>query len=174
MRCPFCGADNIQGTELCQSCGSDLAGLDLPEEAGGIAGRLMTDKIASLDMTSPITLGPDETVEAAILAMREARHGCVQITDGEELIGIFSERDVLARVICPGLDPAAIELRQVMTWAPTTLTVNNPPAFAIHRMVSQGFRHLPILDSGELKGTISVRDILRYLDREFLAGAEAD
>ncbi len=168
MRCPNCGQDNIPGIELCESCGSDLAGLDIPEAGGGFAGRLMTDRIGDLDLTLPLTVTADETAEAVIARMREARHGCVQVCDGETLIGIFTERDVLSRLVRPGLDARTTRVGEMMTSRPNTLTTADPPAFAIHRMVTQGFRHLPILDRGKLAGTISVRNILRYIDREIL------
>ena len=173
MRCPYCGADNIAGTELCESCGADLAGLDIPEARDGAVGQLMTDRIADIDLTPPITATADEPVEAVILRMREARHGCVQVMDGETQVGIFTERDVMSRVLRPGLDPAGTPLAEVMTRRPMIASINEPPAHAIHRMVSQGIRHLPINRDGTLVGSISVRDILRYIDRRIL-GAEAE
>lgn len=170
MRCPYCGTDNIAGNALCESCGSDLAGLDLPEARGGFAGRLMTDQIGDLDLTTPITTTPDETVKAIVLRMREARHGCVQVLEGDRQTGIFTERDVMSRVVRRGLDPGTTSVGEVMTRWPTTLSTADPPAFAIHRMVSQGFRHLPITRAGKLAGSISVRNILRYIDRDILDG----
>ncbi|MFQ5351330.1 MAG: cyclic nucleotide-binding/CBS domain-containing protein [Thermoanaerobaculia bacterium] len=173
MRCPSCGADNIAGVELCETCGSDLAGLDVPEARGGFAGRLMTDRIRDIDLTPPITATADETVKEVVLRMREARHGCVQVLEGDRHTGIFTERDVMSRVLLPGLDPGATTVGEVMTPRPTTLSVNDPPAYAIHRMVSQGLRHLPITRGGKLVGSISVRNILRYIDREIL-GADPE
>jgi CBS domain-containing protein len=172
VRCPFCEFDNIDGVQLCESCGSELAGLDTPEARGGSVGRLMTDRIGDLELTPTLTASPDESVAEVIARMREARHGCAEILDGEKLVGIFTERDVMSRVVRPGLDAAATRVEQVMTPRPTTLGVENPPAHAIHRMVSQGFRHLPITRDGKLAGSISVRNLLRYIDREIL-GAKA-
>jgi CBS domain-containing protein len=168
VRCPYCGTNNIAGVELCDSCGSDLAGLDIPEARGGGVGRLMRDRIGDIELTPPITAATDDTVEAVVRRMREARHGSVEILDGEELIGIFSERDVMSRVVLAGLDPAATTVGEVMTPRPTTLSVDSPPAHAIYRMVSQGFRHLPITRDGKLAGSISVRNLLRYIDRDIL------
>ena len=168
MRCPYCGTDNIAGVELCESCGADLAGLDIPEARGGGVGRLMRDRIGDIDVTPPFTAAADETVAAVVTRMREARHGCVLIVDDDEPIGIFSERDVMSRVLLAGRDPGATRLGDVMTPRPTTLDEESPPAHAIHRMVAQKFRHLPITRDGKLVGSISVRNILRYVDREIL------
>ncbi len=172
MRCPFCGNDNIPGVELCESCGSELAGLDIPEADSGFAGRLMSDSLGDLELTPKAEVAPDATAAEAIERMRRERHGCVQVVDDGRLVGIFTERDVLARLVRTGLDPSTTPVSQVMTPGPTTLTSHDPPAFAIHRMVSQGFRHLPIVDGGELRGSISVRNLLRYIHSEIL-GASA-
>lgn len=173
MRCPSCGADNIAGVESCESCGSDLAGLDLPEARGGLVGRLMTDRIGDIELTPPITVSLDDTVAAVVLKMREARHGCVQVLDGERQTGIFTERDVMSRVLRRDLDPRTTPVADVMTPRPTVLSLEDPPAHAIYRMVSQGFRHLPISRDGELVGSISVRNLLRYIDGKIL-GADTD
>ena len=173
MRCPYCAAGNIAGTELCETCGADLAGLDIPERREGGVGQLLRDRIADIDPTSPITATADETVATVVERMRQARHGCVQVMDGERQTGIFTERDVMSRVLLAGLDPGTTPVGEVMTRRPTILDIDDPPAHAIHRMVSQGFRHLPITREGELVGSISVRNILRYLDRKVL-GAEAE
>ena len=173
MRCPYCGSDNIAGIELCESCGADLAGLDIPAARGGPLGRLMGDRIGDLELTPPVTATADETVEAVIRRMREARHGAVEIMDGEELTGIFSERDVMSRVLVAGREPARTTVGEVMTPQPTTLSVEDPPAYAIHRMVTQGFRHLPITRGGKLAGSISVRNLLRYIDAEILGADPA-
>ena len=174
MRCPYCSAENIAGIELCENCGADLAGLDIPEARGGAVGQLITDAIADIDLTPPFAVTADETVEEVILKMREARHGCVQIVEDGQLTGIFSERDVLGRVLRPGRDPAATLVREVMTVQPRTQSVGDPPAHAIHRMVSQRFRHLPITRGGKLVGSISVRNILRYIDRAILGAEPAE
>jgi CBS domain-containing protein len=168
MRCPSCDTDNIAGTEHCESCGSDLAGLDIPEASGGGVGRLVRDQLGDLELRPPIIAAADETVEAVVRRMRQARQGCVHVLDGDRPIGIFSERDVMSRVLLRGLDTSTTTVGQVMTPRPTTLSVGDPPAHAIHRMVSQGFRHLPITRDGELAGSISVRDLLRYIDGEIL------
>ena len=174
MRCPYCSADNIAGVELCENCGADLAGLDIPEARGGGVGRLMRDRIADIDLTPPITATADETVAAVVERMREARHGCVQVGGGELQTGIFTERDVMSRVLLAGLDPGATTVGEVMTPRPITLDVVDPPAHAIYRMVSQGFRHLPITRSGKLVGSISVRNILHYLDHKILGVETAE
>ncbi|MDX1643566.1 MAG: CBS domain-containing protein [Thermoanaerobaculia bacterium] len=169
MRCPFCGEKNIPGADLCDACGADLAGLDIPESQDDFEGALMTDRVEGLSMGPALVVERDDSVAEAVKRMRRYRHGCALVTDGEELVGIFTERDLLTRVIGKGSDPAEVRLGDVMTSDPFTLTPEDPPAFAIHRMVEQGLRHLPVVEDDELVGFISVRNILRYIHEDVIA-----
>ena len=168
MRCPFCGYENIAGIDLCESCGSDLAGLDLHASSPGFKGKLLTDKLRNLALGPAVCLEGGNTIKAAVEAMRESHHGCVLIQQGDQLTGIFTERDLLTRVLRKGLDPVETPLADVMTKRPFALSPDDPLAFAIHRMDSGGLRHLPILDDGALLGFISVRNVLRYIHEEVL------
>jgi len=169
MLCPFCGADNIPGIDLCESCGSDLAGLDGVESETGFQGRLMSDRVGDLTMGPALVVDAATTVEKAVEKMRRFRHGCALVEDGNRLVGIFTERDLLTRVIRQGLDASEVTMSDVMTRSPSTLSPGDPPAFAIHRMVQQGLRHLPVIEDGELQGFVSVRNILRYVHEEVIA-----
>lgn len=169
MLCPNCGHDNIQGIDLCESCGSDLAGLDLVEAHPGFRGRLMTDQIGDLPMVCPPPfVQPDSTVTAAITLMRQAKHGCVLVQEGSELLGIFTERDVLTRVLRPGKDPRQVVMSEVMTPQPITLSPSEPPAHAIHLSVARGLRHLPVVTGDSVLGFISVRHLLRHIHENVL------
>jgi CBS domain-containing protein len=168
MRCPYCTHDNVPGVDLCAECGGELAGLDIPEAQGGFTGELMTGSIGDLDLVSPLTIGPEATVAEAVELLRQQRHGCVLVTEGEELVGMFTERDLLLRVLRPRRDPSAVRVGDVMTTELFVLEPGDPPAYAIHRMVSQGFRHLPVVEGRRLLGFVSVRNILRYVHEEVI------
>jgi len=168
MNCPNCGFDNIQGTDLCESCGSDLAGLDLLEAQAGFRGRLMTDHIGNLPLTDPLFVQTRSTAAEAIALMREAKHGCVLVLDGKQLVGIFTERDVLTRVVRPGADPQEVTLAEIMTSRPITLSPSDPPAYAIHLSAAQGLRHIPVVEDGRVLGFISVRHLLRHIHENVL------
>jgi CBS domain-containing protein len=168
MQCPNCGVENLDGVDLCEVCGTDLAGLDLPSQRDDFKGQLMTDRLAGFSMGPALCLPGDATVRQAVEILREARHGCVLIEADGRLTGIFTERDLLSRVILPGLDPAETRLDAVMTPDPFTLAPSDPPAFAIHRMVSQGLRHMPIVEDEDLKGFVSIRNVLRYIHEEVI------
>ncbi len=168
MRCPFCDAENIQGVDACASCGADLAGLDLPEAQRGFSGRLLGDRIGDLKLSSPIVVAPDTPVAEAVARMRQKRHGCVFVERHGEPIGLFNERHLLTRVLRAGLDPATTPVAEVMSSGLTCLGPEDPPAFAVHCMVSRGFRHLPVVSDGALVGFLSVRTILAYVNDELI------
>ncbi len=172
MICPNCGHDNIAGFDLCESCGSDLAGLDLPEARPGFPGHMMTDRVGDLDLAEPLFVSADTTVAEAIAKMREKRHGCVLVREDSRLVGIFTERDVLARVVRRGLDAAGVRVAEVMTPNPVTLSPRDPPAFAIHNTVARGLRHLPVVDGDRVLGFISVRHLLRYIHHDVIEREE--
>lgn len=169
MRCPHCDEKNIQGAEVCEECGQDLAGLDIPEAARGFAGRLMTDRVSDLSVSSPLTVPADSSVRDVVELLRREHHGCVLVEDGGALVGIFTERDVLTRIVRKGLDPGAVAVADVMTPEPYVLDAADPPAYAVHRMVVSGLRHLPVFDGTKLLGFISVRNVLRYIHDDVMA-----
>lgn len=110
----------------------------------------------------PVTVPPDTKVRAAALLMREKRVGAVLVTDGGLLVGIFTERDALCRVLAAGLDPDATEVRAVMTRDPATATPDQPFAHALHTMNDGGFRHLPVVQGGRAVGMVSIRDAIGF------------
>ena len=165
MRCPYCAAENIPGVDICADCGADLAGLDLPEAQRGLSGRLLGDRLTDLDLSEPIMVARDTTVADAVLRMRERRCGCVFVSGDGGSLGLFNERHLLTRVLRADRDPAATPVSQVMSVDLLELDPDDPPAFAIHCMVSRGFRHLPVVSDGELVGFLSVRTILSYLNQ---------
>ena len=164
MICPACSTDNIAGVDLCESCGMDLAGLDVTAWGVDPEDPLLAEPLSNLELKRAICLRPDGTVADAITQMREAREGCVFITDGEgALCGVFTERDVAVRVIARGLAPESTELSAVMTPGPVALRREDPFAWALHRMGIDGYRHLPIVERDQLVGFLSIRSVLEHL-----------
>lgn len=172
MRCPNCAADNIQGVDVCESCGSELAGLDTPEARAGFRGKLLNDHVGDLPLMDAFQLGSQATVAEAVEGMRKGGVGCALVVDEGKLVGIFNERHLLTRVLRKGLDPKTTTISAVMSPDPLELSPEDPPAWAIHCMVAMGFRHLPVSAGGRVVGYISVKSILAYLHRDVLA-AEA-
>ncbi len=88
--------------------------------------------------------------------------GAVCILDGEErLVGIFSERDLLKRVIVKGHTPSDVPIKEVMSAPREVITCNDTPHEALERMERVGSRHLPVVDGERFVGMLSMRDIMR-------------
>ena len=97
--------------------------------------------------------------QAAELMARE-NVGAVLVTNNSKLEGIFTERDLLCRVVARHRDPDATALREVMTAEPDAIGPDSPALDALHKMNDGGYRHLPVIDGGRLVGVISRRDFL--------------
>jgi CBS domain-containing protein len=108
----------------------------------------------------PITCSPKTTVADAARLMRQHNIGALMVVDDGELVGIFTERDALYRVIAEGRDPKIIRLAAVMTRDPATIHPDKPFADALHLMHTSGFRHVPVVENGCAIGMISARDAL--------------
>ena len=106
----------------------------------------------------PITAEENMSVAEAARIMNEGRVGAILVTRKEKLIGIFTERDALTRVLAVGRDPLHTRLSQVMTARPDTMPPDKPFGHALIRMYEHGYRHMPIVDNGRPVGVVSMRD----------------
>jgi CBS domain-containing protein len=100
------------------------------------------------------------TVREAAKLMKSKHYGAVLVTAGDELLGIFTERDAVFRVIAAGLDPETTPLANVMTKEPKTITPDKTFGHAMLLMHEGGFRHVPVLEDGKLVGMVSSRNAL--------------
>lgn len=136
--------------------------------------RLLNEPLTLLPSHPPLALPDDATVKDAMQAMKRRHRGCVLITDDgsltSPLIGIFTERDVLLKVIDCGRNPATIPLSDVMTRDPESLPIDAKLAWALNMMSVGGFRHLPVTDErGWPAFILSVTDIVEFLVESFPA-----
>ncbi len=112
------------------------------------------------------SLPPGATVHEAARIMSERHVGAVLIAVAGRLQGIFTERDVLTRIVAPGLDPAETVLGSVMTPNPDTVGPGDTALEALQRMSERGYRHLPVVDDGRLIGIVSIRDLYAAVNSE--------
>ncbi|NUO82300.1 CBS domain-containing protein [candidate division KSB1 bacterium] len=125
----------------------------------------------------PTTVSPATTVLDAVHAMMQNRVGAVAVVDKERLAGIFTERDVMIKIVAPKRSPEATLISEVMTKGVESVTTNTTAPEALRLMLQRHIRHLPITDQeGKILGMLSIRNLLRhqneYLARE-LKGLEA-
>ena len=106
---------------------------------------------------------PDASVTYAVCLMNHNDVGAVLVMHKGQLAGILTERDVLRRVIEPGLDPRITQVDEVYTPAPRTIAADETVARAIDIMIEGKFRHLPVMKEGGVQGTVSMRDLMQSL-----------
>jgi CBS domain-containing protein len=109
-----------------------------------------------------VTVSPDDTVQVAIARMLEENVGSVAVCEGERLVGIFTERDVL-RLAGEGPDFATIRVGDVMTRQLVTLSPGDDILDAARLMGERKIRHLPVLEGENLLGVVGIREVVRAL-----------
>jgi CBS domain-containing protein len=170
--CPYCGAENIEGADDCFECSQPLTELSVRVPSSTVEADLLRDRIERLWPKSPSTVPPDMPIGQVLKKMIGETIGCVTVVDGDQLVGIFSERDALMKINVDAAKFADRPISQFMTPHPVTLETSDKIAFALHKMDVGHYRHLPILFNGKLAGVISIRDILRYLTERIAAAAK--
>ncbi len=116
-----------------------------------------------------LTASPQTTVRDAAKLMAQKNAGAVLVVDAGELQGIFTERDVVFRVIAKGRDAQATLLSEVMTVKPKTLGPGKSYGHALVLMQENGFRHVPVVENGRAIGIISSRNAMDPDLEEFVS-----
>ncbi|MFZ1908252.1 MAG: CBS domain-containing protein [Burkholderiales bacterium] len=107
-----------------------------------------------------VMAAPDTSVSAAAQLMAANRVGAVMVVEGKRLVGIFTERDAVFRVVAQQRDPQTTRLAEVMTPAPLTVAPQESFGYALILMHENGFRHVPVVENGEPVGMVSARNAL--------------
>ncbi|HZA77955.1 MAG TPA: CBS domain-containing protein [Acidimicrobiales bacterium] len=116
-------------------------------------------ELAQIMTTDVFTVAPDGPVAEAVAAMVKGRIGSAVVMQGEALVGIFTERDVL-RAAASGDDLARSPVSRWMTRDPETAEPDVDSERAAEIMLGSGFRHLPVVEGNALVGIVSLRDLL--------------
>lgn len=132
-----------------------------------LAKNLKIDSVSRLQPAEALTLNPQNTVRQAVTMMQEQHVGCILVCRGHQLVGIFTERDLLKRVLGLG-KPLSVPLSECMTPNPVSVHAKEPVGVALRKMQEGGYRHLPVVDeAGHPVGILSVKRIVRYLVEHF-------
>lgn len=118
------------------------------------------------------TIAASATVADAVRLMNEKRMGSIVVTEQGKLAGIFTERDVLTRIVGAGRDPARTLVSEVMSPNPHTITPMTTTGEVMEVFTHERCRHLPVLVEGKLEGLISIGDVSRWLTDVHKAEAE--
>lgn len=131
------------------------------------------DYLVRLSHRPPVVVGPETTVLAAVEMMSRQRVGAVGVVENDKLVGIFTERDLMERVVLKVRPPASTRVGEVMTSPVASVRADGSPAKALETMIDRHIRHLPVTDdSNRVLGVLSIRNLLQ--DQLEKARGEAD
>jgi len=114
------------------------------------------------------SVGPNTLVTECVRTMAAEKIGALIVMDGERLIGIFTERDALNKVLAAGLDPRSTKVSEVMTKDPTSAPPTMTIGSAMQLITNRRFRHLPIVQDGKVLSVISSGDLTHWLVKDQL------
>ena len=143
---------------------------DAYEDMERVRGAVLETPVSELMARDPLVVNADASVVAAVNTMNERRTGCVLVQKDGKLVGIFTERDVLRKVIFHEGN-RSWKVEAVMTPRPETLPPSASVAHALNKMSVDGYRHIPIVDKGgKAIGVLSVKDIVHFVVEFFPDG----
>jgi CBS domain-containing protein len=132
-----------------------------------LARNLKIDSVSRLHPTAPWRVAPAQTVADAVDLMRREEVGCLLICEGEKVVGIVTERDLMRRVLAAG-KPLTLPVSECMTPNPVVVHPKDSIRAAVRHMEEGGYRHLPVVDeAGRPLGVLSVKRIVHYLVEHF-------
>lgn len=112
------------------------------------------------------SVGPDTPVTECVRTMTAEKIGALIVMDGERLIGIFTERDALNKVLAAGLDPVSTKVFEVMTKDPYCIPPTTTVGEAMALVTKRRFRHLPIVENGKVLAVVSSGDLIHWLVKD--------
>ena len=169
MICPSCGHDNLEGADRCENCMKSLRDLDVPraESTGGLVRSVMEDNLSRLEQEEPLTVDTEASALQVAAWMKEAQTGCVLVLDdGGKLVGIFTEHDVLCRLVDAGQGAKDVAVGELMSRNPETLRETDSVASALNKMALGRYRHVPVARSDGSYSVTSIKSVLKYIAQE--------
>jgi CBS domain-containing protein len=132
---------------------------------GVLDNRFLSKSIGLLNPSPPVCLPDSSTIKSALEIFKREKIGCVIcVDDAGKVSGIFSERDVVLKVVLSDLAVNHVRISEVMTKNPQTATMTTSVAFALNMMSQGGFRHIPVVDEEAYPvGLISVKDLVDHV-----------
>jgi CBS domain-containing protein len=163
MICPSCGHDNIEGVDRCEECMTPLQNRGAPRT--GLVRSVMEDDLSKLEQEY-LSVAPDTSAIEVINKMREAQVGCALVLDDQKLVGIFTERDVLNKLIGKNALPENVAVRDLMSVNPEPLSETDSVATALNKMSMGRYRHIPVIKNDGSYSIASIKHVLKYIAKE--------
>jgi CBS domain-containing protein len=178
MNCPSCGHENIDGIDRCDNCLAPFRDLDVPraDSAESFARSVMEDNLGELDWDETMSVAPDTPAIEVALLMKNSNSGCALVLDGTNLVGIFTEHDVLKKLagdrleadVARRVQSAGLEVpvKELMSAKPETLHERDSVASALNKMSLGRYRHIPVRKNDGTYTVASIKNVLRYIAQE--------
>lgn len=137
----------------------------LQSNFGVLDNRFLARSVGLLNPPPAVTIHQDEPVKEALIALQQNKIGCIVAVDDEDQIaGIFSERDVILKLVLTAINVNEIPLKDVMTTPVKTAQMTTTLAYTLHMMSQGGYRHMPVVDDEMFPvGMISIKNIVDYI-----------
>ena len=146
---------------------------DIKSMENALKQGIRESKLSELNPRLSVRASSDTSVKDVIQIMVDKKIGAVLLVEDNELVGIFSERDIISKIALNYDDVKDDPISDYMTPEPVQLNIDDTIAFALNRMDVGGYRHIPITDDANVPtGIVAVRDIIRYIDYKCLDGPE--
>ena len=168
MNCPSCGHENIDGIDRCENCLAPFRQLDIPsaDAAEGLARSVMEDNLNQLERDDPICVAPHTPALEVARRMRDSNSGCALVVDGKQLVGIFTEHDVLLKLSSGQAISSKGTIKELMSPNPETLDEQDSVAEALNKMSLGRYRHLPFKHADGSYAVASIKSVLKYIAQE--------
>lgn len=168
MICPSCGHDNLEGMDRCENCMKSLRDLDVPrsDATEGLARSVMEDSLGQLEMEEPLTAHPGESALAVARRMKEAQTACALVLEDGQLVGIFTEHDVLCKMAGEKAADGERPVSELMSAHPETLQETDSVAATLNKMAMGRYRHVPIAKADGSYSVTSIKHVLKYIAQE--------
>jgi CBS domain-containing protein len=149
------------------------AGLASSQSTAGQDAFMLSEPIRNImEQKQLLTVPSNASVSTAASLMAKNKVSAVMVVENKRLVGIFTERDAVFRVLAQALDAETTRLVDVMTTAPKTVTPDESFGYALLMMHENGFRHVPVIENGEPIGIVSARNALDPELEEFESEAQ--
>src|SRR5574341_693982 len=165
MICPNCGYDNLAGLDQCEQCLQDLRTLDVPLPTEGLQKHIMAGTIGQVEFPFDrlVIVGPTDPVAQTVSRIKASGIGQALVVEGDELVGILTERDLLYKLGGPETDLRKIRVNEMMTANPESVQEGDAIRVVMNMMAVGGYRHVPIVKDGRPFRIISAKAIANYI-----------